>query len=97
MPDDMSPLAKKRAHWRAHHRGTKEADLVLGGFANRYLAGMSDSDLAWFEALLAEQDVDILAWAFGTAEPPQPLDGPLMARLQTLDFIETPLVGRQIP
>jgi antitoxin CptB len=97
MPDDPSFPAKKRAHWRAHHRGTKEADLVLGGFADRYLAGMTDDDLAWFEALLAEQDVDILAWAFGTAQPPEALDGALMAKLKALDFITTPLVGRELP
>ncbi|WP_448580221.1 FAD assembly factor SdhE [Thermaurantiacus sp.] len=97
MSDHLFLLAKKRAHWRAHHRGTKEADLLLGGFADRYLAAMSDKELAWFEALLAEQDVDILAWAFGTARPPQSLDGALMAKLRALDFITTPLVGPRIP
>ena len=27
--------------------------------------------MAWFEALLEEQDVDIMAWAIGTAPPPE--------------------------
>jgi antitoxin CptB len=80
-------LGRKRAHWRANHRGTKEADLVIGGFAARYLDSMDTAELAWFETLLEEQDVDILAWAFGTAEPPAALRGPLMERLAALDFV----------
>ncbi|WP_194743784.1 succinate dehydrogenase assembly factor 2 [Thermaurantiacus tibetensis] len=80
----------KRARWRATHRGTKEADLLVGGFAERYLEGMSEAELGWFETLLEEQDVDILAWAFGTAAPPPDLDGPMMARLRARDYIALP-------
>ena len=32
--------------------------------------------MAWFEALLEEQDVDIMAWAMGTAPVPERLAGP---------------------
>jgi antitoxin CptB len=46
--------------------------------------------MAWFEALLEEQDVDIMAWALGTAEPPERYRGTLMTRLQQLDYIEHP-------
>jgi antitoxin CptB len=80
-------VRKKRALWRANHRGTREADLVVGGFAARYLQEMDLAALAWFEVLLDEQDVDILAWAFGTAEPPAALAGPLMDRLVALNFV----------
>ena len=58
---------RKRTLWRAHHRGIKEADMLVGGFADRWLAEMDEAGQRWFEALLEEQDVDILAWAFGTA------------------------------
>lgn len=88
----VGDVARRRAHWRAHHRGTKEADMVVGGFAARFLATMDAREFSWFEALLEEQDVDILAWAFGTAAPPPELDGPMMERLRRLDYI--PLVPR---
>jgi antitoxin CptB len=91
--DDSADLRRKRALWRAHHRGTKEADLVVGGFADTWLHALDDAGFAWFEALLEEQDVDILAWAFGTATPPPAFDGPLMERLKALDYIRTPLVS----
>ncbi|WP_448586619.1 FAD assembly factor SdhE [Thermaurantiacus sp.] len=87
---DTLETSRKRALWRATHRGTKEADLVVGGFAARYLAEMNPAEFAWFEALLEEQDVDILAWAFGTAHPPPKLDGAMMVRLQALDYLAVP-------
>ncbi|MGQ5700959.1 succinate dehydrogenase assembly factor 2 [Sandaracinobacteroides sp. A072] len=80
-------VARKATLWRAHHRGTKEADMLVGGFADRWLDGMTDSEFAWFTALLEEQDVDILAWAFGRAEPPPHLAGAMMERLRKLDYI----------
>ncbi len=89
-PDVPTKEALKRAHWRAHHRGTREADMLVGGFADRWLGEMDEAEFAWFERLLAEQDVDILAWAFGRANPPERLDGPAMDRLRALDYIQPP-------
>lgn len=64
---------------------------MVGGFADRYLASMGSAEFAWFEALLEEQDVDILAWAFGTQPPPAELEGEMMRRLRALDYVRTPL------
>jgi len=83
----ISEVQMKRALWRAHHRGTKEADMLVGGFAERWLATMDEADFGWFEALLEEQDVDIMAWAFGKADVPAALRGPMMERLMSLDYI----------
>lgn len=83
----VDEIRMKRALWRAHHRGTKEADMLVGGFADRWLAELDLQGFQWFEALLEEQDVDILAWAFGKAEPPQALRGEQMERLMRLDYI----------
>ena len=80
----------KRLHFRAWHRGTKEADLLIGGFLDRHGRRWSDAELLWFEALLEEQDVDIMAWAIGTRAPPARYQGKLMRDLQTLDYIKHP-------
>ena len=80
----------RRLCFRAWHRGTKEADLMIGGFYDRHAADWSESEMLWFEQLLEEQDVDIMAWALGTSQPPARFQGPLMQRLQTLDYIEHP-------
>ena len=85
---DPMELRMRRAKYRAGHRGTKESDLVVGGYFDRYHATWDDAALAWFETLLDEQDVDILAWAFGTAVVPARLDGDLMQLLKKLDYVE---------
>jgi antitoxin CptB len=63
---------------------------VVGGFAARFLEGMDAAEFAWFEALLDEQDVDILAWAFSTAPPPADLECAMMTRLRALDYLALP-------
>jgi antitoxin CptB len=80
----------KRLRFRASHRGVREADLLIGGFFERHHAGWSDAEIDWFERLLEEQDVDIMAWAFGTAAPPEQYDGDLMLRLRRLNYINQP-------
>jgi len=80
----------KRLRFRAWHRGTKEADILIGSFFDREHVRWRDGDIDLFEALLEEQDVDIMAWAIGTAAPPARYHGALMAALQTLDYIPHP-------
>ena len=77
----------KRLAWRAHHRGTKEADLLVGGFFDAHHESWGPNDCAIFEAMLDEQDVDIMAWAHGTAEVPERFDGPMIEALKRLDYI----------
>ena len=79
----------KRLRFRAWHRGTKEADLLIGGFFDAHGQSWDEHEIAWFETLLEEQDVDIMAWAIGTAEPPERFAGPMMKRLQRTDYIDT--------
>jgi len=80
----------RRLQFRAWHRGTREADFMVGGFFDRYGAGWNEEEIQWFETLLEEQDVDIMAWGMGTAMVPEHLDGPLMALFKRLDFISIP-------
>jgi len=84
MPSDAD---LKRLQWRAHHRGVREADLLVGGFFDAHHAHWGPDERAWFADLLEEQDVDILAWAHGTCQPPERLRGPMMTALQRLDYV----------
>ena len=80
----------KRLSWRAHHRGTREADMLIGGFFDAHHARWSANDRALFGEMLDEQDADIMAWAIGTAPPPERFAGPLIEALQRLDYIRVP-------
>jgi antitoxin CptB len=77
----------KRLHWRAHHRGTREADMMIGGFFDAHHASWGVEECALFAELLEEQDVDIMAWAVGTAEVPERFEGPMIEALKRLDYI----------
>jgi antitoxin CptB len=78
----------KRLRFRAWHRGTKEADLLIGGFFDRYGEAWDEAELDWYEAFLEEQDVDIMAWAIGTQPPPERYQGEMMLQLKQLDYIK---------
>jgi antitoxin CptB len=77
----------KRLRFRAWHRGTKEADLLIGGFFDHFAHNWDDAAIIWFEALLEEQDADIMAWALGAQPVPTQWLGPLMERMQQVDYI----------
>ena len=76
-----------RARFRAWHRGTREADYMIGGFFDRHHSTWDEAELAWFEALLEEEDVKIMAWALGTVPVPDRYAGPQLKALQKLDFV----------
>jgi antitoxin CptB len=80
----------KRLRFRASHRGVREADLMVGGYFERWHSAWSEEEIGWFEALLDEQDADILAWAMGTAAVPARWQGEMMRRLQSLDYVKQP-------
>ena len=84
-PDDKARLARMR--FRAWHRGTREADYMIGGFFDTHHANWDQSQIEWFEALLDEDDVDVMAWALKTQEAPEKYHGPLLEALQKLDYV----------
>jgi antitoxin CptB len=77
----------RRLQWRAHHRGTREADMLIGGFFDAHNASWDAEQRALFNDLLNEQDVDIMAWAVGTATSPERFEGPMIEALKRLDYI----------
>ena len=77
----------KRLRWRAHHRGTREADILVGGFFDAHASRWSADDRCRFAEMLDEQDVDIIAWATGTAEAPERFRGPMLEALRKLDYV----------
>ena len=65
--DGLDPR-RRRALFRAWHRGTREMDLLLGRFADTHIDGLSERDLVDFEALMEVPDPALFAWVTG-AEP----------------------------
>ena len=77
-----------RIRFRAWRRGFREADLILGPFADTHAPSMSPDELDRFEALLEQPDHDIYGWILGSLPVPTAFDDDLMARLRA--FRPTP-------
>jgi len=60
---------------------------MIGGFFNRHHASWGHAELAWFEALLDEDDVDVMAWALQAQPAPEKFAGALLQALQRLDYV----------
>jgi antitoxin CptB len=71
-------ITRKRLLWRATHRGIKEMDIVVGGFAQSRLADMSTGELALFEVLLEIPDQELLSWTTGQESVPEKWNTPLL-------------------
>lgn len=62
---------RKRLYYQSQHRGMREMDLVLGGFAQRHLDTLNEEELRQFEALLAFPDGELYGWLFEGAPVPE--------------------------
>mgnify|MGYP002713364263 CR=1 FL=1 len=81
-------VRRKRLKFRSAHRGIKEADILLGHFAERRLDELNRTQLDRYEDLLREPDLKIVAWITGDQEPPAHLQNDIMDKLRTLDFLK---------
>ena len=76
-------IKRKRLHFRAWHRGTRELDLIMGSFADRYIGDFTAGQLDQFEALLALSDPDVYNWITGVEDPPANLQNDIFELLKS--------------
>ncbi|MFV0295271.1 MAG: succinate dehydrogenase assembly factor 2 [Hyphomicrobiaceae bacterium] len=60
---------RRRAFYRAHHRGTKEMDWLLGKFAEARIDALDEPQLSRFEELLTLPDPDLQTWILSGVFP----------------------------
>ena len=90
MSEDQA-TRRKRLLFRSWHRGTREADLLLGPFADRHLSGLTVEQLDRFEALLGESDATLYDWLSGRVAPPAEWDSDVFRLIKNTRF--TPRAG----
>lgn len=61
---DQLEIRRRRALYRAHHRGTKELDIMIGDFADVHVAALDEQALGSFERFLAVADPMLQGWLF---------------------------------
>lgn len=89
MADDIE-VRRKRLRFRAWHRGTREADLLIGSFADAHTNGFDEGQLDRFEALLELSDPDLYNWMTGRETVPAEHDTDVMRLLQAFRFTPRP-------
>ncbi len=87
MSDDLTKR-RKRLKFRSWHRGTKEADLLLGTFADQHLDEMDAAQLDRYEVILDQPDPVVYQWFTGESSPPVELQSDVTELL--LNFRYTP-------
>ena len=76
----------KKLKFRAWRRGFREADLILGPFADRHVESFSPEELDAFERLLEVPDQDLFAWITDRTPTPAEWDGALMLKIKEFRF-----------
>ncbi len=78
---DSRAARLRKLSFRAWRRGFKEADIILGNFADDYLETMSDADLDTFELLLEVPDQDLYGWIIEREPAPAEFQSEIMKQL----------------
>ncbi len=72
---------RKQVIYRANHRGIKEMDIILGGYADAHCMAMDDERLSAFVAIMDESDRDLFTWFTGEAPVPSRFDAALFEEM----------------
>jgi antitoxin CptB len=75
-------LRRRKLLYRSWHRGLREMDLIMGGFADAKVAQLSEGELGELERLIDVPDGDLLAWITGQAAVPPDFDSALFRELR---------------
>jgi antitoxin CptB len=76
----------KKLKFRAWRRGFREADLILGPFADRHVQDMDEAQLDEFERLLEVPDQDLYAWITDRMDTPPEWDGELIRQIKAFRY-----------
>lgn len=85
--DETIENKRKRLIFRSGHRGTKEMDLILGGFAQAHVPGFTDEELLVYEALLCESDPDLYNWLTRKEDAPDGVRSPVFEKLMAYKLV----------
>lgn len=87
--ETQTAIRRKKILWRATHRGMKEMDLMLGGYAQSNLAQMDSDDMDMFETILEISDAQLTDWITGKTPTPDYVKTKMFAEIKAQSFATT--------
>ena len=82
MTSPKQDIRRRRALFRATHRGTHENDILVGRFVAARIASLSEAELGALEELLELPDADLADWLTGRRPIPPEVDSPMLRRIK---------------
>lgn len=67
-------MRQRRIIYRSRNRGLLELDILLGGWAAKYVPNMDEGQISAVEVLLNANTPDVLRWILGQEAPPECYD-----------------------
>lgn len=83
----------KKIRFRCWHRGFREADLILGPFADANLERLSSDELDEFERLIDQPDHDLYGWITGAIATPEAFEGDMLDLIRSFRFFARAAFG----
>ena len=78
----------KRLKYRSFYTGTKETDLILGNFAEKYLDTLELEQLDDYEELLKIEDPRLYKWITGMEVAPTPFQTTVLELIKEFNLSE---------
>jgi antitoxin CptB len=89
LSSDGLDLRRRRLLFRSWHRGIREMDLIMGGFADAFIQRLNGRDLDDYERLTEVPDPELLEWIIGEASVPAAYDCDVLRRLRAFHYGRT--------
>ena len=85
--NDLRTLQKK-LQFKSSHRGSKEMDILLGSFVEKYIKLFNEGELQMLEAILELDDNDIYRYALDKVTIPKEIDNRVMHLLKDFTMLK---------
>ena len=79
---------RKRLKYRSFYTGTKETDLILGNFAEKYIDALNIEQLDEYEELLKIEDPRLYKWITGMEGPPEGFQTAVLELIKDFNLVE---------
>jgi antitoxin CptB len=89
----MDDARLKKLRYQAWHRGFREADLILGPFADAHLEQLSANQVDAFETLIEQPDPDLYGWIIGSVATPEAFESEVLDLIRSFRFFAHTVLG----
>jgi antitoxin CptB len=79
-------VRRRRILFRSRHRGMREMDLIMGGFADSHIGGLPDEDIDALEILLDLPDQQVFSWITGEVALPAEHDTAVFRKVKSFSY-----------